>query len=69
MGWDHAYNLSEYYIHPTDDGEIVWCSTSSASSDSEDALENWKNHMHEVSFRKCGLITQSLCHVANEILE
>ena len=25
--------------------------------------------MHEVSFRKCGLITQSLRHVANEIVE
>ena len=25
--------------------------------------------MHEVSFRKGGLITQSLCHVATEIVE
>ena len=43
--------------------------TNSTSSDSNDALENWKNRMHEVSFRKCGLITQSLPHVATEKIE
>ena len=56
-GWDHAYNIFEYYIHPTADGELGWNNASSVSSDSEDALENWQNCMHEVSFRKCGLIT------------
>ena len=25
--------------------------------------------MHEVSFKKCGLITKSLCHVTTEIVE
>ena len=68
-GWDHAYNISEYYIHPTADEEFSWCSVISASSDSKDALENWQNRMHEVSFRKCGLITQSLCHVVTKIVE
>ena len=55
--WDHAYNISQYYIRPTIDSELGWCSDSSASSNSDDALENWKNRLHEVSFRKCGLIT------------
>ena len=41
--WDHAYNISEDYIHPTVDGELGWHSVSSTSSDSDDALENWKN--------------------------
>ena len=59
-GWDHAYNISEDYIHPTTDSELRWHSASSASSDSDDALENWQNQLHEVSFRKCGLITQYL---------
>ena len=68
-GWDHAYNISKDYIHPTADGELSWHSASSASSYSEDALEKWQNRMHEVSVRKCGLITQSLCHVAIEIVE
>ena len=58
--WDHAYNISEDYIHSTIDGELGWHGTSSASFDSDDALENWQNKLHEVSFRKCGLITQSL---------
>ena len=66
---DHAYNISEDYIHPTIDGAIGWRSDSIASSDSKDALENWKNRLHEVSFRKCGLITQSLHRVGIEIVE
>ena len=56
-GWDHAYNILEYYIHPNADEELGWCSSSSTYSDFDDALENWKNHIHEVSFRKCGMIT------------
>ena len=65
---DHAYNIFEDYIHPTVDGELGWCNTSFASSDSDDALENWKNQLHEVSFRKCGLITQSLRHISTEMV-
>ena len=67
--WDHAYNISEDYIHPTINGELGWCSAISASYDSDDALENWQNQLHEVSFRKCRLITQSLQHVATESVE
>ena len=67
--WDHVYNISEDYIHPTINGELRWHSDSSASSDSDDALKNWQNRLHEVSFRKCALITQSLCHVATETVE
>ena len=58
--WDHAYNICEDYIHPTFDGELGWHSDIFASSESDDALENWKNRLHEVSFRKCRLTTQSL---------
>ena len=39
--WDHAYNISEEYIHPAVDGKLGWHSASSVSSDSDDALENW----------------------------
>ena len=66
--WDHAYNISEDYIHPTVDGELGWHNDSSASSDSDDALENWQDRLHEVSFKKCGLITQSLRRVAIETI-
>ena len=55
--WDHTYNIYEYYIHPIVDGELGWNNASSASSESDDAQENWQNRLHEVSFRKCGLIT------------
>ena len=69
QSWDHAYNISKDYIHPTIDGELRWRSDSSASSDSDDALENWKNRLHEVLFRKCGLITQSLCRIETKAVE
>ena len=55
-GWDHAYNISEDYIHPNADGELGWSSTSSASFDYDDALEKWKNCLHEMSLQKCVLI-------------
>ena len=40
-GWDHVCNILEDYVHPTVDGELGWRSSSSTSSDSDDALENW----------------------------
>ena len=46
--WDHTYNISKDYIHPIVDGELGWHSASFASSDSDDALENWQNRLHEV---------------------
>ena len=67
--WDHSYNISEYYIHPIIDNKIGWCNISSVSSNSDDALENWQNRLHEVSFKKCGLITQSLRYVATDTIE
>ena len=39
--WDHAYIISEDYIHLTVDGELGWHSDISVSFDSDDALENW----------------------------
>ena len=42
-GCDNAYNISKYYIHPTTDGELGWQSSISASSNFDNALENWKN--------------------------
>ena len=39
--WDHAYNISEDYIHPIVNGELGWHKASFASSNSEDVVENW----------------------------
>ena len=39
-GWDHAYNISEDYIHPIVNGELGWKISSFAAFDSDDALEN-----------------------------
>ena len=67
--WDHAYNISEDYIHPTINGELGWCSDSFVSFDFDDALENWQNKPHEVLFKKCELNTQSLHRVATKTVE
>ena len=68
-GWDHVDNILEDYIYSTVDVELGWCNSNSTFFDSDDALENWKNRMNEVSLRKCGLITQSLCRVTIETIE
>ena len=39
-GWDHAYNISEEYIHLTAEGELGWRCASSTSSNSNDVLKN-----------------------------
>ena len=58
---DHVYNImsrSYYYINPIADGKLSWQSASYCTSDSGEALENWKNQMHEVSMIICTIITQ-----------
>ena len=68
----HIYNISapKYdYIHPTADGNLSWKSASSCTSDSGEALENWKNQLHEVSMRRCTIITRFLRWVENELWE
>ena len=40
-GWDHAYNISEDYIHLIVDGELGWRSSSSGSSKFDDASKDW----------------------------
>ena len=68
-GWYHAYNISQDYIHLNVDGDLRWRSSISESSGSNDALEKWKNRMHEVLLRKYVLITQSLHQVATDTTE
>ena len=58
-GWDNTYNISEENIHPSANGELGYKSNSSASSESDDALNNLHYLLHEVSVRKCGRVTQS----------
>jgi hypothetical protein len=36
------------YINPIADGNLSWRSDNTCSSDSKEALENWKNKMYEV---------------------
>ena len=45
--------LQEDYINLTTDGNLIWKSASSCTSNFGEALENWQNILHEVSMRRC----------------
>ena len=54
-------------MDPTNDGMMSWRCESSCVSDSEVGLENWKQHLHEVSGRRLARITKSLCWIRLEV--
>jgi hypothetical protein len=57
------------YVNPTTDGVLSWRSISSCTSDSEEALENWQQRLHEVSTRKCAQITHALRWIGTEVCD
>jgi hypothetical protein len=60
---ENIYKLTarqQDYINPTTDGNLRWRSDNACSSDSEEALENWKNKMYEVSTRRCARLTREV---------
>ena len=66
---DNIYNvtaLKEDYINPIVDGNMRWRCVSSCTLDSGEALENWKNRLHEVSMRRCAKITKSVRRVGTQ---
>ena len=67
---DQIYNvtaLQEYYINPIVDGNLSWKSASSCTFDLGEALESWKNWLHEISMRRCARVTRSVRRVENEL--
>jgi hypothetical protein len=48
-------------------GNLIWKSDNVCSSDSEEALENWKNKMYEVSTRICTRLTREVCWIDTTI--
>ena len=69
---DQIYNvttLEEDHINPTTDGNPSWKSASSCTSDSGEALENWKNPLPEVSMRRCAKVTRFVRQAENELRE
>ena len=57
------------YINSTSDGKLSWKSASSCTSDSGEALENWKNWLHEVSMRRCARVTWSVRRMKHKLRE
>jgi hypothetical protein len=58
---ENIYKITGYredYINPTTDGELSWRSVKSYDTDSEDAMERWKNKLYEVSTHRCVRITK-----------
>jgi hypothetical protein len=67
---ENIYKLTtgqQDYINPTIDGNLSWRSEISCSSDSKEALENWQNKMHEVSTRRCAILTKEVCWIGTEV--
>ena len=61
--------MHEDHIIPMIDGNLSWKCASSCTSDSGEALENWKNRLHEVSMRRCARVTRSMQRVETESRE
>ena len=59
----------EDYINPTVDRNMSWTSINSFSSNSDDALENLKHILYDVSTSKCGKITKFVCHTGTKVWE
>ena len=69
---DQIYNvtaLQEDYINSTANGNLIWKSASSYTSDSKEDFENWKNILHEFSMRRCARVTRYVRWVENELCE
>ena len=45
-----------YYVNTTTYGSVSWQSIHSFDSDSEDALNEWKNRKHEIFSRRCAMV-------------
>ena len=66
---DQLYKImssKEDYINLTPDGNLRWGILSSCMSNVGDALENWKNRLHEVSMHRCARITRVVRWVGAE---
>jgi hypothetical protein len=59
----------EDYINPTTNGILSWISISSCASYSNIGLENWKQHLHEISTRICSRMTCTLRWIGIEVRE
>jgi len=69
---DNMYNMTtqmDEYVNSIAEGVLIWRSISSCTLDLEEALENWKQRLHEVSTRKCDRITCVLRWIGIELCE
>jgi len=67
---DTIYNITTTqvdHIELDEEGKLIWENVSSWDGDSEQALEDWQNQMHEVSIRRCAYITKSLRWIRIEV--
>jgi hypothetical protein len=49
------------------DGNLRWPSDNACSSHSEEALENWKKKMYEVSTKRCTRLTREVCWISTTV--
>jgi len=56
-------------VNPTIYGRISWEHESSYTLHSEEKVERWQNHLHEVTTLNCNLMLRSLCCITTEARE
>ena len=61
--------MQEDYTSPIANRNLSWKCASSYTSDLGEALENWKNRLHEVSMRRFARVTRYLQQVETESRE
>jgi hypothetical protein len=57
----------KYYINPNKDGMLSWRSISSCDSDFDTRLENWQQRLHELSTRRCVIMTCMLRWIGSKV--
>ena len=61
--------MHEDHVSPIENGNLSWKCASSCTFDSGEALENWKNRLHEVSMRRGAIVTRYVRRVETESRE
>jgi hypothetical protein len=59
----------EDYVNPKVDGELSWRSFRSYDTNSDNAMDIWKNKLYDVSTRRCVQITKAVCWIGLELCD
>jgi hypothetical protein len=56
-------------VNPTTDGVLSWRSINYDMSNSDIGVENWQQRLHQVSTRRCTIVTHAVIWVGIEVTQ